>query len=115
MIVKCTVAIIISFTQICINVFLPRWSRCVDEIIAHGQCGFRLSISTTDQIPFVRQILEWEYNETLYQIFMDFKKTYDSVRRKVLYNILIDNDIPMKLVRLIKVCLNETYCQCISD
>jgi len=26
-----------------------------------------------------------------------------------LYNILIEFDIPMKLVRLIKMCLNETY------
>jgi len=31
---------------------------------------------------------------------------YDLVRRKVLYNI-IKSVIPMKLVRLIKMCLNE--------
>jgi hypothetical protein len=36
-------------------------------------------------------------------------KAYDSVRREVLYNILIEFGIPMKLVRLIKMCLNETY------
>ena len=29
--------------------------------------------------------------------------------RGVLYNILIEFSIPMKLVRLIKMCLNETY------
>jgi hypothetical protein len=34
---------------------------------------------------------------------------YDSVRREVLYNILIEFVVPMKLVRLIKMCLNETY------
>jgi hypothetical protein len=33
---------------------------------------------------------------------------YDSVRWEVLYNILIEFGLPMKLVRLIKVCLNET-------
>jgi hypothetical protein len=31
------------------------------------------------------------------------------VRREVLYNILIEFGVPMKLVRLIKMCLNETY------
>jgi hypothetical protein len=52
---------------------------------------------------------KWEYNETVHQLFVDFKKAYDSVRREALYNILIDFRIPMKLVRLIKMCLNETY------
>jgi hypothetical protein len=52
---------------------------------------------------------KWEYNKTVHQLFTDFKKAYDSVRRKVLYNILIEFGVPMKLVRLIKMCLNETY------
>jgi hypothetical protein len=52
---------------------------------------------------------KWEYNETVHQLFVDFKKAYDSVRREVLYNILIEIGIPKKLVRPIKRCLNETY------
>jgi uncharacterized protein YabE (DUF348 family) len=32
-----------------------------------------------------------------------------SVRRELLYNILIEFGVPMTLVRLIKMCLNETY------
>jgi hypothetical protein len=51
---------------------------------------------------------KWEYNETVYQLFIDFKKAYDSVRMKVLYNILIQFWVPMKLARLTKMCLNET-------
>jgi hypothetical protein len=51
-----------------------------------------------------------EYNETAHQLFVYFKKAYDSVRREVLYNIFIEFRVPMKLVvRLIKMCLNETY------
>jgi hypothetical protein len=52
---------------------------------------------------------KWEYNELVHQLSIDFKKAYDSVRRKVLHNILIEFGIPMKLVRLIKMCLTETY------
>jgi hypothetical protein len=45
----------------------------------------------------------------VHQLFIEFNNAYDSVRRKVLYNILIEFGIPMKLVRLVKMCLNETY------
>jgi hypothetical protein len=50
-----------------------------------------------------------QYNETVHQLFVDFKKAYDSARRAVLYNILIEFGVPLKLVRVIKMCLNETY------
>jgi hypothetical protein len=80
-------------------------------IIGDHQCGFRRNRSTTDHIFSIRQILEkkWEYNEAEHQLFIVFKKAYDSVRREVLYNILIDFGMPMKLVRLIKMCQSETY------
>jgi hypothetical protein len=45
----------------------------------------------------------------VHQLFIDFKKACDSVKREVLYNILLDFGIPEKLVRLIKICLNKTY------
>jgi hypothetical protein len=45
----------------------------------------------------------------VHQLSIDFKKAYDSVKREVLYNILLEFCIPKKLVRLIKMCLNETY------
>jgi hypothetical protein len=43
----------------------------------------------------------------LHQLFIDFKKAYDSVRREVFYNTLIEFGITLKLVRLIKMYLNE--------
>jgi hypothetical protein len=42
-------------------------------------------------------------------LFIHFSKAYDSVKREVLFNILLEFGIPKKLVRLIKMCLNETY------
>jgi hypothetical protein len=64
-----------------------------------------------DQIFYIWQILEkkGEYNGMVLQLLIDFKKAYDSVKREVLYNILLEFGIPKRLVRLIKMCLNETY------
>jgi hypothetical protein len=45
----------------------------------------------------------------VHQLFIDSKKAYDPVRKEVLYNTIIESDIYMKHVRLIKICLNETY------
>ena len=41
--------------------------------------------STTDHIFCIRQIIEkkWDYNEAVHQLFIDFKKAYDSVKREV--------------------------------
>ncbi|KAJ4445892.1 hypothetical protein ANN_12578 [Periplaneta americana] len=89
-----------------------RLTPYVDEIIGDHQCGFRRNRSTIDQIFCIRQILEkkWENKGTVHQLFIDLKNAYDSVKREVLYNILIEFGIPKKLVRLIiKMCLSETY------
>jgi hypothetical protein len=41
--------------------------------------------------------------------YIDFKKAYDSVTKEVLYNILLEFGILKKLVRLVKMYLNEAY------
>jgi len=75
------------------------------------QCGIRRNRSTIDHIFCIRQILgkKWEYNEEVHQLFIDFKKAYDSVWREVLYKILIEFGIPRKRVRLIKMSFTETH------
>ena len=92
------------------SILLLRLIPYAKEVLGDNQCGFRRNRSTTDHILCIRQIRQkkWEYNEAVHQLFIDFKKAYDSVRREVLYNILTEFGIPMNLVRLIKICLTET-------
>jgi hypothetical protein len=40
---------------------------------------------------------------------MGYKKVFESLRREELYNILMEFEILMELVRLIKICLNKTH------
>jgi hypothetical protein len=51
----------------------------------------------------------FKYNRTIHQISIDLKKAHDQVKREILYNILIEFGIPMKLVKLIKMCFNKIY------
>jgi len=93
------------------NILLSRLIPYAEEIWGDHQCGFRRNRSTTDNVFCIRQILEkkWEYSIAVHELFMDFKKAYDSVRREMLYNILIEFGAPKKLERLIKLCQTETY------
>jgi hypothetical protein len=56
---------------------------------------------------------KWEYNGTLHQTSIHFKKAYDSVKREVLYNVLTEFGKPRKLAGVIKLCLVQysTYRQ----
>jgi hypothetical protein len=92
------------------NILLSRLTPFAEEIIGDHQCRFRRDKSTTDLIFCIHQILEkkLEYNKAVRPLFTNFKKAYDSLRRVVLYNILIGFSIPMKLVRQIKLYVTET-------
>jgi hypothetical protein len=92
------------------NILLPRLAPYAKEITG-DQCGFQCNRSNNDHIFYIHLILQkkWEYSEAVHQLFIDFKKAYDSVRREGLYNILIEFGIPKKPVKLIKICLNGIY------
>jgi hypothetical protein len=59
----------------------------------------------------IHQILKkkLEYNETVHQLIIEFKKARDSVRMEVLYSIFIEFEVPMRLIRLVEMCLGETF------
>ena len=82
-----------------LHILVSRLTAYIDDIIGDHQCGFRRNRSTIDQIFSIRQILEkkWEYNGTEHQLYVDFKKAYDSVNRETLYSILLEFGIPKKL------------------
>jgi hypothetical protein len=71
-----------------------------EKITGDHLCGFQPNRSTTDHIFCIHQILEkkWEYSERVHQLFIDFKKAHNSVRRVALYNILAEFRIPTKIV-----------------
>ena len=74
------------------NILLSRLTPYAHEITGDHQCGFQCNRLTTDHIFCIHQILEkkWEYIEAVHQLSIDFKKAYDSIRKEVLYNILIE-------------------------
>ena len=58
----------------------------------------------------MRQIYEkcHEYNIDLHNIFIDFSQAFDIVNRDAIYNSLTKYNIPDKLIKLIKLTMQQT-------
>jgi len=81
------------------NILLSNLTPFAEEFIGDRQCGYRSNILCMSQTLGIH----WEYNEAVFQLFLNFKKTSDSVMRKVIYNILIEFNIPKKIIRIIYI------------
>jgi len=72
------------------RLLLPRVRQIDDRILPESQCGFRPSRSTSDMVFSLRQLQEKtvEQSRPLYVVFIDLTKSFDTVSRSGLYNIL---------------------------
>ena len=92
------------------NILLERLRPYVKEVIGDYQAGFKRNRSTIDKIFSLRQVHEkcWDSGVTLYQVFVDFKKAYDSIYREVVEKILVETGVPCKLAKLIQNTIDQT-------
>jgi sorting nexin-29 len=84
-----------------------------EQIIGAYQAGFRKGKSAIDQLFSVKLILQkfWEYKIDVHHIFVDFKQAYDKINRRKLYKIMLFFGIPLKLVRISKVTMEDSAFQ----
>jgi hypothetical protein len=92
------------------KIFLGRLEPLAEECIGEYQCRFRKGRSTIDQLSIIGQLMEKKYGfrSNIWQVFMDFKKTYDSIQRDSLYNIIYEFRFPKKIIPLTRMCMNST-------
>lgn len=84
----------------------------MEENLGENRCGFRKGRLTTGQLSIIGEILEkkYEYWQSIWQLFVDFKKAYDSIRRERLYNIMDEVGVSEKPIFLTKICTeNKQY------
>lgn len=81
-----------------------------DKIIGNYQCGFRRGRSTIDALHIVKQIVEksYEYDIDMHLLFIDFRQAFDKVDRYELVRTMKEWKIPSKIIRLIRMTLEQT-------
>jgi hypothetical protein len=90
-----------------------RISPLVENIIGNYQCGFRKNRSKINQIFTLRKILEKtkEFSIETHHLFIDFRSSYDTIKREQLYNAMSEFNIPNKLIRLTRMTMENTKSQ----
>ena len=76
-----------------------------EVVLADSQCGFRpKGRGCVDVIFAARQLLEKarEHEESLFVVFVDLRKTYNSVPRNALWTVLLKYGVPPRMVSEIR-------------
>jgi hypothetical protein len=101
------ISLLWTLYKIVSSIILSR-SSSSEEITGNHQCGFQHNISSTHHIFCIHQILEkigvqWDSTSAIHRLQGSLWFSEDGV----FYKIIIEFGVPMKLVRLIEMCLME--------
>ena len=91
--------------KVCNKILLNRIRDEVDPILRKNEAGFLPGRSCAQQIHILRRVLEGfrDYQPPLVVTFIDFKKAFDSINRKVMFAVLRHYGIPEAVVNAISV------------
>ena len=74
------------------------------KILPDSQCGFRKGRGCTDMTFVARQLVEKcrEHDDTLFVLFVDLRKEFDSEPRPALWHVLKKSGVPSNMLSIIK-------------
>ena len=99
-----TISLISHPSKVLLTVIKNRLKQRAESILAEEQAGFRTGRSTIEQITNVRILGEKYRNhqKELHHNFIDFKKAFDRVWRKALWEIMKKHNMGTELVKVIE-------------
>ena len=104
-----------SINKLVTIILYQRLSDKLEPLLRKAQAGFRPHRSCVDQINTLRIVVEHslEYHATLYMIFVDFERAFDSPKHTAIWQSLAERGVPTKLINIIKELYNKSTCQVI--
>ena len=104
-----TISLISHPSKVMLRILLNRLKPQAEEIIKEEQAGFRAGRSTTEQIFSLRILCEkyLQHQQSLYHVFVDFKKAFDRVWHAALWATMRLYNINDNLIRTIECLYNK--------
>ena len=96
-----TISLISHPSKVMLKIILNRLQPQAEEIIAEEQAGFRAGRSTTEQI-FNLCEKYLQHQQSLYHVFIDFKKAFDRVWHEALWATMRKYNINASIIRAIE-------------
>lgn len=99
------------------RILLNRIRDPIDKLLRKNQAGFRPRRSCTQQIHILRRIMDDAHSNKIPMCitFIDFKKAFDSIDRRMMFAILLHYGIPEKIVKAIRVLYDNSTSRVYSD
>ena len=79
-------------------------NNITESMLPESQCGFRKNRSTVDMVFTTRQLQEKcrEQHKDLFMVFVDLSKAFDTVKRDLLWDVLMRIGCPIKFVNILR-------------
>ena len=86
------------------RILQDRLQVVAEKVLPESQCGFRKMRGCVDMVFVARQLVEKtrEHNDSLFVLFVDLKKAYNSVPRSALWCVLEKYGVPPAMVSVIR-------------
>ena len=104
-------------SKILARILLERLKTGIDSTLRDEQAGFRPNRSCTDQIAALRIIIEQslEWQAPIYMNFIDFRKAFDMIDRRMIWKIMKHYGIPEKFINIIRSFYEGMTCQVVHN
>ena len=99
------------------KIIIRRLRDEVDAKLRKNQTGFRPGRGTREQTFTLRNIIEQslEWNSSLYLVFIDYMKAFDSIHQETLWKIMKLYGVPSKFIKLVRMFYTDVKCSVVSE
>ena len=107
-----------AFYSVLDGLIANRLYNFIESHLHRSQAGFIKGLSAIDQFHNLRAVIlesKYYYKKTIYLMFLDFKKMFDTVWHNGLFFKLYNSGINGKLWRMIKLIYNNSHCKLALD